>query len=248
MFEKICEKVTEESKFVFFTGAGISTDSGIKDFRSEDGLYSEGFYAGCKPEDILGIDFLRDKPEIFYRYYNEKILHKDALPNKGHKAIAGIESMGFNTHVITQNIDGLHKKAGSGNVTELHGSVLSNHCIACQRKFDLDFITGFNGNIPLCDFCGGIIRPDVVLYGECLEEDSIRAAVTAIENADFLFAVGSSLTVYPAAGLLKYYRGNFFYIINLEETPYNMRADYVINLNCSTALGTLEQELCNVFG
>ncbi|MBN2883615.1 MAG: NAD-dependent protein deacylase [Clostridia bacterium] len=248
MFEAICERVTKESRFVFFTGAGISTDSGIKDFRSGSGLYSEGYYSGYAPEEILGIDFLQEKPEIFFKFYKDKILNEGALPNKGHKAIACIESLIANTHVVTQNIDGLHSKAGSVNVIELHGSILNNYCMACKRRFDFSYIPDFTGEVPICDVCGGIVRPDVVLYGENLDDVSIKGAVTAIENADFLFAIGSSLTVYPASGLLKYYRGNFFYIINIGQTPYDGRADRVMEVNSSIALGILEQELCNVFG
>ena len=247
MYEEICENLTREARLVFFTGAGISTESGIRDFRSTDGLYSQGLYNGFLPEEILSRDFLRHRPEIFFRFYKERILHKNIMPNRGHLAIAGIESMGFQTTVITQNIDGLHSAAGSSDVNELHGSVHRNYCTGCKRTFGLEDFTELKGEVPLCDVCGSMVRPDIVLYGENLDERKLSKARKDIEEADYLFAVGSSLTVYPAAGLPRYFNGRLFHIINLGETPYDRIADMKHEVKTGTALGCLLTEIENVY-
>ena len=248
MFEDLVKKTEEKSEFVFFTGAGISTDSGIKDFRSCDGLYSEGLYGGYEPEEILSRKVLMNEPDIFFRYYNDKIIAGNPEPNMGHKAIADIQELGIETTVVTQNIDGLHSKAGSFTVHELHGSVLKNYCTSCNRFFDLDFIKSFKGSIPKCPDCKSMVRPDVVLYGEGLHEEEVKVSVEAIERADFLFAVGSSLRVYPAAGFLRYFRGKAFIIINIGQTPFDRIADCKIEENSSYVLGQLCRELKYEFG
>lgn len=245
MFDEIIKKVNKDSKFVFFTGAGISTDSGIPDFRSERGLYSQREYNDFRPEEILGIDFFVNHTDIFYNYYVEKILCKNRGPNEGHRAIAGIKKAGLDVTVVTQNIDGLHHMAGSDEVLELHGSVQKNHCMDCNGSYDLEYIKKAGGKVPKCVKCGGIIRPDIVMYGENLDDEVFAGAAGAIKRADFLLAVGSSLTVYPAAGLLNYFHGRQFYIINLGETPYDNIAKEQYDMNSSKALGILLKEIKN---
>ncbi len=236
MYENIKKRLKKAGKIVFFTGAGMSTESGIPDFRSDDGLYSDNDFNGFAPEQILSRSFFLRNTEIFYKYYFSKIIHKDAHPNSGHLAIAEIESKGYEVTVITQNIDGLHAKAGNKNVIELHGSVLKNYCIACGAKYSLEQILGKKENIPSCDTCDGIIRPDVILYEEALEMNSIAMAVSRISESDALFAIGSSLTVQPAAGLLDYFNGDMFVIINRDRTFYDRKADFVIRSSCGAVL------------
>jgi len=236
MYEIIREKLKKSKKIVFFTGAGMSTESGIPDFRSAGGLYSENEFSGYAPEQILSWSFFKKQTDTFYKYYFSKIIHKDAKPNAGHLAIASIEAKGYEVTVVTQNIDGLHTKAGSEKVIELHGSVLKNHCMECGRKYTLVKILEKSGGVPYCDYCRGLLRPDVTLYEEALEMDSLVSAVSRISEADSLFAIGSSLTVQPAAGLLDYFKGDMFVIINRESTYYDRKADFVINNSCGEVL------------
>ena len=216
--------VREARHIVFFGGAGVSTESGIPDFRSVDGLYHQHY--AYPPEEILSHHFFLNKPEEFYRFYREKMLCPDAQPNAAHQKLARWEENGKLSAVITQNIDGLHQKAGSRHVCELHGSVLRNHCMKCRKAYGLDFILKTTG-VPRCS-CGGIIKPDVVLYEEGLDNDTIEDALSEIVRADLLIVGGTSLTVYPAAGFLSYYRGSRLVLINRDPTPRDDMAQLII--------------------
>lgn len=213
--EKLRKMVDESDNIVFFGGAGVSTESGIPDFRSTDGLYHQQY--DYPPETILSHTFFMKKPEEFFRFYRDKMLALDAKPNPAHYKLAEWERQGKLKAVITQNIDGLHQKAGSRRVLELHGSVLRNHCQTCGTFYGVEAITDSIG-VPRCR-CGGIIKPDVVLYEEGLDEEVLMAAVSAIRHAEVLIIGGTSLTVYPAAGLVRYYRGNKLVVINKTELP-----------------------------
>ena len=219
------EWIKSSSKAVFFGGAGVSTESGIPDFRSEDGLYRQKF--DYPPELIISHTFYKRDPEYFFRFYREKMLPLGFEPNITHKVLARLEQEGHLAAVVTQNIDGLHQKAGSKNVYELHGSVLRNYCTKCRKFHPAEFVKEASG-IPLCD-CGGIVKPDVVLYEESLDQDTLYGAIHAIAQADLLIVGGTSLTVYPAAGLLQYYRGNRLVLINRDATPFDDQADLVFH-------------------
>ena len=223
--ELLKQWIAESSSIVFFGGAGVSTESGIPDFRSVDGLYSQKF--DYPPETIISHTFYERRPEYFFRFYREKMLPLGFEPNITHKVLAKWEEEGKLSTVVTQNIDGLHQKAGSKKVCELHGSVLRNYCIRCGKFHSAEFIKESEG-IPRCA-CGGIVKPDVVLYEEGLDQNTIEKSVRAIYSADLLIVAGTSLTVYPAAGLINYYRGNRLVLINRDETPYDSRADLVIH-------------------
>lgn len=217
--------VAESSRIVFFGGAGVSTESGIPDFRGVDGLYRQKF--AYPPEQIISRSFYDRDPAYFFRFYREKMLPLGFEPNITHKVLARWEAEGKLLAVVTQNIDGLHQKAGSRNVCELHGSVLRNYCTRCGAFHSAEFIRDSEG-IPRCH-CGGIVKPDVVLYEESLDGDTIERSVSAIERADLLIVGGTSLTVYPAAGLINYYRGQRLVLINRDATPYDNRADLVFH-------------------
>ena len=217
--------VNECARMVFFGGAGVSTESGIPDFRSVDGLYHQQY--DYPPETILSHTFYMRKPEEFYRFYRAKMLAPDAKPNAAHRKLAQWEQEGKLSAVVTQNIDGLHQAAGSRKVYELHGSVRRNHCRKCGAFYDLDYMLRTTG-IPRCEKCGGIIKPDVVLYEEGLDQATLNGAVRAIRNADLLIVGGTSLTVYPAAGLIDYYDGDRLVLINRSVTPLDSRADLLI--------------------
>lgn len=217
--------VNESARMVFFGGAGVSTESGIPDFRSVDGLYHQQY--DYPPEKILSHTFYMRKPEEFYRFYRAKMLAPDAKPNAAHRKLAQWEQEGKLSAVVTQNIDGLHQAAGSRKVYELHGSVRRNHCRKCGAFYDLDYMLRTTG-IPRCEKCGGIIKPDVVLYEEGLDQATLNGAVRAIGNADLLIVGGTSLTVYPAAGLIDYYDGDRLVLINRSVTPLDSRADLLI--------------------
>ncbi|MBO4234824.1 MAG: NAD-dependent protein deacylase [Firmicutes bacterium] len=229
------KKIIDESQsVVFFGGAGVSTESNIPDFRSESGLYNAVQNYGYSPEEMLSYTFYVWKPEIFFKYYKENLIYKNAEPNDAHKALARLEQEGKLTAVITQNIDGLHQKAGSKVVHELHGSVLRNYCEKCGKFFDLDYILdeeNCRDGVPYCDAggCGGRVKPDVVLYQEALDDNVIREAVAAISGADTLIIGGTSLTVYPAAGLIHYFRGKNLVLINKSRTSADSMAALVIN-------------------
>ena len=223
--EKLKKWVGESKRIVFFGGAGVSTESGIPDFRSVDGLYNQKFE--YPPERIISHTFFEQKPEYFYRFYREKMMPLGFEPNITHKVLARWEQEGRLSAVVTQNIDGLHQKAGSRQVYELHGSVLRNYCMRCGQFHSADYVKNCDG-IPRCD-CGGTVKPDVVLYEEGLDGDTIEGAAAAIYNADLLIVGGTSLTVYPAAGLIRYFRGNRLVLINRDETPYDHQADLVLH-------------------
>ena len=216
--------IEASDNIVFFGGAGVSTESGIPDFRSVDGLYHQQF--DYPPETILSHTFFYQHPEYFYRFYRQKMLPLEAQPNAAHKKLAELEQAGKLRAVITQNIDGLHQKAGSRNVLELHGSIWRNYCTRCGKFYPPEFIRDCAG-VPKCA-CGGVVKPDVVLYEEGLSEDVLHRAVHAISRADVLIVGGTSLTVYPAAGLIRYYRGSKLVLINRDETPYDTAADLVL--------------------
>lgn len=223
--ETFAALLRESDNIVFFGGAGVSTESNIPDFRSTDGLYHQQY--DYPPETILSHTFFMRNTEAFYRFYKAKMLMLDAKPNPAHLALAKLEEMGKLKGVITQNIDGLHQAAGSKNVQELHGSVLRNYCMRCGESYDARYMKQADG-VPRCRKCGGIIKPDVVLYEEGLDNDTISQSVSAIANADVLIIGGTSLVVYPAAGLVDYYRGKKLVLINRDSTPRDGRADLII--------------------
>lgn len=223
--EKLREIVNGSSNIVFFGGAGVSTESGIPDFRSVDGLYHQTY--DYPPETILSHTFYRQKPEEFFRFYRNKMLCLDAKPNAAHLKLAQWEKEGKLKAVITQNIDGLHQAAGSREVLELHGSVLRNYCEECGKSFDAEYMLHSEG-VPKCDACGGPIKPDVVLYEEGLNDETLRSAISYIRNADVLIIGGTSLVVYPAAGLIDYYRGNKLVLVNKTPTGRDNMADLVV--------------------
>lgn len=210
---------------VFFGGAGVSTESGIPDFRSVDGLYNEEY--DYPPEIILSRSFFESKPEEFYRFYRAKMLPLDAKPNKAHLKLAELERAGKLKAVVTQNIDGLHQLAGSKTVYELHGSIHRNYCTKCGKSYTAKHISESSG-VPFCE-CGGIIKPDVVLYEESLNEQTVKRSLEAISSCDILIVAGTSLTVYPAAGFVRYFRGNSLVLINRDKTPLDSSADLVIH-------------------
>ena len=223
-------------RIVFFGGAGVSTESGIPDFRSVDGLYNQKY--AWPPEEILSRTFFDAKPEEFYRFYRDKMLCLDAQPNAAHKKLAELERAGKLRSVVTQNIDGLHQRAGSQRVWELHGSVHRNYCMKCRKPYSVEEVKEGSG-VPKCS-CGGTIKPDVVLYEEGLDSATIEGAVADIQAADLLIIGGTSLAVYPAAGLINYFRGSRLVLINKSPTPYDDRADLAINLPIGQVLGQIE--------
>ena len=225
--------VEASDNIVFFGGAGVSTESGIPDFRSTDGLYHQKFE--YPPETILSHTFFYQHTEYFYRFYREKMLPLEAEPNAAHRALAALERAGKLRAIVTQNIDGLHQKAGSKNVYELHGSIWRNYCTKCGKSYSAEFIRD-SGGVPHCA-CGGLIKPDVVLYEEGLDEKTIKGAVRAIAEADVLIVGGTSLTVYPAAGLIRYYGGNRLVLINRDETPYDGYANLIFREPIGQVLG-----------
>lgn len=223
---KALQKMVDESSYiVFFGGAGVSTESGIPDFRSTDGLYQQKYK--YPPETIVSHSFFMQRTDEFYAFYKEKMLFPEAEPNAAHKTLARLEAEGKLKAVITQNIDGLHQKAGSRTVLELHGSVHRNYCMKCGAPYTLDYVMQADG-IPRCEKCGGIVKPDVVLYEEGLDADTMRQAVYHISKADMLIIGGTSLAVYPAAGFIDYFEGKHLVIINMSPSPRDRNADLVI--------------------
>lgn len=233
--ETLKQWIEQSKRIVFFGGAGVSTESGIPDFRSVDGLYSQKFE--YPPERIISHSFYLQKPEYFFRFYREKMLPLGFEPNVTHKKLAQWEQEGKLLGVVTQNIDGLHQRAGSKRVYELHGSVLRNYCTWCNKFFPAEFVKDCEG-VPKCD-CGGTVKPDVVLYEEALDQRTVNNSIDAIYNADLFIVAGTSLTVYPAAGLVEYYRGNRMVLINRDETPYDHRADLVFHESLGTVFSQL---------
>ena len=233
--EKFKTLVNESNNIVFFGGAGVSTESGIPDFRSKDGLYNQKYK--YPPEEILSHTFFMNNTEEFFKFYKEKMNSLKYEPNVTHIKLAELEKEGKLKAVVTQNIDGLHQKAGSKNVYELHGSVLRNYCMKCHKFYDAEYVFNSSG-VPKCS-CGGIIKPDVVLYEEALDEETLEKSVYAIAHADLLIVAGTSLTVYPASGLINYFRGKNLVLINRDTTPFDNRADLVIN----KSLGKVFEEI-----
>ena len=233
--ETLKQWISESSNIVFFGGAGVSTESGIPDFRSVDGLYNQKF--DFLPEEIISHGFFVKHPEEFFRFYKEKMLPLGFEPNITHRVLARWEEEGKLSAVVTQNIDGLHQKAGSKRVYELHGSVLRNYCRKCNKFHSAEFIKESDG-VPRCE-CGGIVKPDVVLYGEGLDQNTMERAILAIHKADLLIVAGTSLTVYPAAGLVRVYRGKRLVLINRDETPYDDYADLVFHESLGKIFGQL---------
>lgn len=233
--QKLKKWIQESNNVVFFGGAGVSTESGIPDFRSVDGLYGQKFE--YPPETIISHSFYLRNPAYFFRFYREKMLPLGFEPNVTHKVLAKWEEQGKLAAVVTQNIDGLHQKAGSRKVYELHGSVLRNYCTVCGKFHSAEFVRD-SEEIPRCT-CGGIVKPDVVLYEEPLDGETIEESVNAIANADLLIVAGTSLTVYPAAGLIRYYRGNRLVLINRDTTPYDHQANLVFHTNLGDVFSQL---------
>jgi len=230
--EKLKNIIDNSENIVFLGGAGVSTESNIPDFRSNSGLYKSKNKINYSPETILSNSFFKDNTEEFFAFYKNKMIFKDAKPNLAHYALTELEKIGKLKAIITQNIDGLHQLSGAKNVLELHGNVNRNYCINCGEKYNLYYIfnTGNSSKyIPHCKKCGGIVRPDVVLYEEGLDMNTINEAIYYIQNSDVLIVGGTSLVVYPAAGLVNYYKGKKLVLINKGETPYDKRADLVIH-------------------
>ena len=223
------ELIQKSNNIVFFGGAGVSTESNIPDFRSSSGLFSERLNKNLTPEQLVSHTFFVRYPDEFFKFYKDKLIYQDAKPNNAHKALAKLEKIGKLKAVVTQNIDGLHQMAGSKTVYELHGSVHRNYCTKCHKFFDLDSMLALDGNIPHCDKCGGVVKPDVVLYEEGLDNSTIEGAIRAISSADLLIIGGTSLVVYPAASFINYYRGKDMVLINKSSTGYDNDASLVIN-------------------
>ena len=227
-YETLKQIIKESHNIVVFTGAGISVPSGIPDFRSADGIYNQKTNIKASPEDIISHSFFMSNTEDFYSFYKEKMCYPKAEPNAAHKYFADLEKKGKNVIVVTQNIDGLHQKAGSSIVYELHGTIHQNFCQRCGRMFGLDYVMNAKG-VPHCDKCGGIIKPNVVLYEEGLDEDTISRSINAIMTCDLLIIIGTSLRVYPAAGFIRYFRGKYLVVINKDSTAYDSNCDLVFN-------------------
>ena len=226
--EKLAQILNDSNNIVFFGGAGVSTASNIPDFRSSNGLYSEKLKSSFTPEQLISHTFFMRYPDEFFEFYKSKLVYPDAKPNGCHYALVELEKMGKLKAIVTQNIDGLHQLAGSKTVYELHGSVHRNYCTKCHNFYDAEYVLKSSG-IPKCEKCGGIVKPDVVLYEEGLDENTIMSSVNAIANADTLIIGGTSLVVYPAAGLIDYFKGKNLILINKSSTPADNRADLVIH-------------------
>ena len=240
------DMINDSDNIVFFGGAGVSTESNIPDFRSSDGLFSKKLNKHFSPEQLVSHSFYIHYPEDFYEFYKDKLIYQDARPNKAHKALAKLEEIGKLKTVVTQNIDGLHQMAGSKNVLELHGSVNSNTCQTCGYNMNLKEFLDLKGPVPKCPKCpkcGGSVKPDVVLYEESLDDETIMKTIKAISQADMLIVGGTSLVVYPAAGFLDYFKGRYIVLINKAETSYDKRADLVINESIGSVLDQVVKDL-----
>lgn len=240
--QQFAEIIKNNKKIVFFGGAGVSTESGLKDYRSKDGIYHTYNKYGIPPEVIISMDFFKENPQAFYDFYREFFV-SDAQPNTAHKAIAQLEKMGKQVTVITQNVDGLHQKAGSKNVLELHGSADKYYCEKCGKNYAVDYIADKSKPVPYCEKCGGVVRPYVTLYGESLNPVVTEQAVRAIWEADVLIIGGTSLTVYPAAGFTEYFQGNSLVVINMEKTHSDAKADLVFYEKIGTVMDELIKQL-----
>ncbi len=240
--KELSEVIKNSNNIVFFGGAGVSTSSGIPDFRSADGLYSKKTGRFYSPEEAVSHSFFVNYPDEFYDFYKKYLIYPDAKPNRCHTALYELEKMGKLKAIVTQNVDGLHQKAGSSVVYELHGSVLRNYCVRCHEFYDEKYIIS-SDNIPSCRKCGGIVKPDVVLYEEGLSESVLSGAVSAISSADTLIIGGTSLVVYPAAGLIRYFRGNNLILINKSHTKEDNNADIVIHDNIEDVLSEAVEDI-----
>ena len=227
--KRLKELIDSHNNIVFFGGAGVSTESDIPDFRSASGLFNEKLNRNFTPEQLVSHTFFMRYPEEFFKFYKDKLIYEDAKPNNAHIALAHLEKIGKLDAIITQNIDGLHQKAGSKNVLELHGSVHRNYCTKCGKFFDLKGMLDLVGIVPHCDACGSIVKPDVVLYEEALDNAVVNKTVNALSNADLLIIGGTSLVVYPAAGFIDYFNGDSVVLINKSTTGYDKKASLVIN-------------------
>ena len=236
--EKLQQIISNAKSLVFFGGAGVSTESGIPDFRSVDGLYNQK-YDNIPPEVIISHSYFVKHTEKFYQFYRDRMLFLDAKPNTAHRKLAELENAGILSAVVTQNIDGLHQMAGSKNVFELHGSVHRNYCQKCGKLFDVRYILN-SASVPKCDACGGLVKPDVVLYEEGLDDAIVTGAVNAIRNADVLIVGGTSLNVYPAAGFLHYFHGKHLIIINRDATPADSMAELCIHDKIGQVFGEIQ--------
>ncbi len=233
MYQKFIDLIQKSNKIVFFGGAGVSTESGIPDFRSKDGIFHTEEKYGCSPETVVSHQFFMKRPECFYEFYFNRMVMYGIKPNITHEVLAELEKRGKLLGVVTQNIDGLHQLAGSKNVFELHGSILRNYCMQCGKKYDLAYAADPKNKkgseyIPYCS-CGGMLKPDVVLYGENLDDETVSGAIHIIRKADLLIVGGTLLVVYPAAGLLNYFKGDELVLINRDTTSYDSRAQLVIH-------------------
>lgn len=242
MHTEFLKMIEDSDNIVFFGGAGVSTESNIPDFRSDKGLYNAKHKYGMSPESMISHSYFMGNMDTFFEYYKENLVHREAKPNKAHLALAKLEKEGKLKAVVTQNIDGLHELAGSKKVFPLHGSVARNYCLSCGKRYGLDYImdpANCEGNIPKCQACGGVVRPDVVLYEEMLDQEVVNGAIDAIANADMLIVGGTSLVVYPAAGMIRYFHGSKLVLINKQATGYDKQADLVIREPIGEVLGEL---------
>lgn len=242
---RLNDMIKISKKIVFFGGAGVSTESGIPDFRSPNGLYRD--YLDPRvvpPEVILSHTYFEEHPKEFFKFYREKMLYLTASPNRAHKKLAELEAAGKDITVVTQNVDGLHQKAGSKKVLELHGSVYRNYCTGCGQFYNVNFVANKKYPVPECSICGGIIKPDVVLYEESLREQTIVDTVKAMEEADMLIVAGTSLTVYPAAGFLNYFRGRYTVVVNLSRHEREDRADIAFHQRVGDAFSRIDTDYC----
>ncbi len=242
---RLNDMIKISKKIVFFGGAGVSTESGIPDFRSPNGLYRD--YLDPRvvpPEVILSHTYFEEHPKEFFKFYREKMLYLTASPNRAHKKLAELEAAGKDIAVVTQNVDGLHQKAGSKKVLELHGSVYRNYCTGCGQFYNVNFVANKKYPVPECSICGGIIKPDVVLYEESLREQTIVDTVKAMEEADMLIVAGTSLTVYPAAGFLNYFRGRYTVVVNLSRHEREDRADIAFHQRVGDVFSRIDTDYC----
>ena len=238
---KLKNAIEECNNIVVFSGAGLSTNSGIPDFRSASGIYNQKLNSTFSPEEVVSHTFFMRYPEEFYKFYFDKMVYLDAKPNSAHKYFGKLEKLGKVKAVVTQNIDNLHQLGGSKNVIELHGSIMRNYCMNCHTFYDLNSIYTKEHKVPKCKICGGTIKPDVVLYEEGLDEKTITDAIRYISNAEMLIVVGTSLMVYPAAGFLRYFKGKYLVLINKSSTSYDSNADILINDDIKNVIDYLEK-------
>lgn len=241
--DKFAEMINNSSKTVFFGGAGVSTESGVKDYRSKDGLYNTVREYGVSPETILSHSFFISKPDIFYDFYYKYFLEMNVEPNTAHIVLAEMEKKSKLSSVITQNIDGLHQKAGSKNVIELHGTTAVHYCMECGKTYPLEKLKSLKGKVPHCEKCGGLVRPEVVLYEEPLNEKTVENAISEISTADLLIIGGTSLAVYPAAMYIRYFRGSNIVLINKGKTDLDSNADLVFRDSIGQVLGSIKEKI-----